>query len=271
MPKKQVSKSNDDKHFFRTTENSHSDEPLVLSPDDKAASLSSIKDAYQALSFLYEMIQKDQCTIGTRHNCMYIARSHMQQLVKFLNHEDDIKQEAELYSQSLRNANKEISRLRDEMGKGVTVDAIGSKLHLMDRTIYNWWKNLGFTYSKSSISASHRGGTFKVEFTVSVERHISSFENKPVTAQAMVDNRREMLAKELDIVYHSKEPYVLDNPKNRQWITKKLEERFPGCIVLKWESMSIYRSDDFQIRHVEVFIDFDQVGGFEEMEVPDLT
>lgn len=151
-----------------------------------------------------------------------------------------------------------------QMGKGVTIESIGLKLYQLDNTISNWWKNLGFTYSKSSIQAHSQGASFNVEFSVGVERHISSMEEKPVTAKAKLDAKRESLGKELQIVYDGSEPYVLDNPNNRAWITNTLKARFPRCRIWKWESIAIHRSDEFQLRHVEVNIDMKDVGDIVE-------
>jgi len=270
MPKlkrKQIKVKEDDSPL-RPTENHGSDEPLVLDADAKATSLKAINSVMGALSYLGERIQKDTAVVSTRYNTLGIARSDLRQLGNTLGAEADTAQEDELRLSLLRQANMENHRLRDELGKGVTVEAIGLKLYHMDRTIYNWWQNLGFTYSKSSIQAHSRGASFQVEFSIGVERHISTMEEKPVTAKAKLDAKRESLGRELQIVYDGSEPYVLDNPNNREWIKNTLKARFPNCRIYKWESISIHRSDEFQLRHVEVNIDMTDVGDvIEERDV----
>lgn len=254
----------DDENPLRPTENHGSDEPLVVDADAKASSLKAIKGVMGALSYLGEMIQKDTAVVSTRHNTLGVARSDLRELGRILGAEADTEQENELRLQLLRAANMENHRLRDEMGKGVTIESIGLKLYQLDRTIYNWWQNLGFTYSKSSIQAHSQGASFQVEFSVGVERHISTMEPKPVTAKAKLDAKRVALGKELQIVYEGSEPHVLDNPNNRAWITNTLKARFPRCRIWKWESISIHRSDEFQLRHVEVNIDMTDVGDIVE-------
>jgi len=253
---------------FAGTENLTSNEPLLIDADDRASSLESLNSIIGALSFLHELITKGTATVGTRHNTLGISRAELSQLEKFLGAKDDLKQEEELKKNLLRQANMEIHRLREEMGKGVTIEAIGSKLHQLDRTIYNWWQNLGFTYSSSKLQAHSRGASFQVEFSVGVERHISSHESKPVTAKARVDAKRAALGAELEIIYKSDEPYVVDNANNRAWLTNKFKERFPTCRIWKWESISVHGLDDiFQIRHVEVSIDITDIGDvFEKNE-----
>lgn len=261
-------KVKDDDNPLRPTENHGSDEPLKLDPDQKASALKDIKSMIGALSYLGEMIQKNTAVVSTRHNTLGIARSDLRHIGATLGAEADTAQQDELNLQLLRQANMENHRLRDEMGKGVTIEAIGLKLYHLDRTIYNWWKNLGFTYSKSSIQAHSQGASFQVEFSIGVERHISTMEEKPITAKAKLDAKREKLGQELQIVYDQSEPYVLDNPNNRTWITNTLKARFPNCRIWKWESIAIHRSDEFQLRHVEVNIDMKDVGDvIEERDV----
>jgi len=246
---------------FASTENHSSNEPLLIDPDARVSSLESLKSAIGALSFLHELITKGTATIGIRHNTLGICRAKLGQLDKFLGAKDDLKQEEELKKNLLRQANLENHRLREEMGKGVTIESIGSKLHQLDRSIYNWWQNLGFTYSSAKLQPHSHGATFHVEFSVGVERHVSSHSEKPVTDRARMNAKREALGAELEIVYKSDDPYVVDNPNNRAWLTNKFKERFPTCRIWKWESISARGLDDvFQIRHVEVNIDMTDVG-----------
>lgn len=268
MARKKSTKVDQPLSPFASTENHSSDEPLLIDADATASSLKSLSSIFDSLSFLHDMVKKGTATISTRHNTLGIARAELGRLEKFLGAKDDLQQEEELKKNLLRQANMELYRLREEMGKGVTVEAIGSKLYQLDRSIYNWWQNLGFTYSKSSLHPHFRGASFHVEFSVSVERHIGSMEDKPVTAKARVDAKRAALGAELEIVYNSDEPYVVDNANNRAWLTNKFRERFPTCRVWKWESISAHGMDGvFQIRHVEVNIDMTDVGDvFEKNE-----
>jgi hypothetical protein len=250
-----------------TTENSSSDEPLLIDADTKASSLESIRNAYHALSFLNELISKDTATVGVRHNTLGLVRAELGNLEKSLGAKDDFQQEEELKKNLLRQANFEIHRLRDEMGKGVTVESIGNKLYQLDKTIYNWWQNLGFSYSKGTLQPNHKGATFHREFTLNIESHVFSHTTKPVTAKARIDAKVKALGSELEIFNEDNELCVLDNPNNREWIKNKFIERFPNCRIWKWESISIRNSDLFQIRHVEVMIDMIDVGDvFEENE-----
>lgn len=254
--------------LFSTTENHSSNEPLLIDADATLSSLESLRSMIGALNFLHEMISKGTATVSTRHNTLGISRGELSNLEKSLGAKDDLQQEKELNNNLLRQANMELYRLREEMGKGVTIEAIGSKLYQLQQTIYNWWQNLGFSFSKSHLNPHSRGAAFSVEFSVSVERHVSSYNPKPATARTKLLAKRAALGAELEIIHKSDEPYVVDSPNNRAWLTNKFKERFPTCRIWKWESHSINGLDDlYHIRYVEVNIDITDVGDvFEKNE-----
>jgi hypothetical protein len=252
---------------FSNTKNHSSNEPLLIDADSRVASLNSLKSFISALGFLHETIAKGTATIGIRHNTLAISRAELSQLEKFLGAKEDLEQEEELRNNLLRQANIEIRRLQEEMGKGVTIEAIGNKLYQLDQTIYNWWQNLGFSFSQSNLKSYSNGTSFLVDFTCSIDRHIHSMESKPVTAKTRLDAKHETLKNDLEIIYHGREPYVLDTPENRKWFVDKFKERFPNCRIYKWESHSCPNSDVFQIRKVEVNINITDVGDvFEKNE-----
>lgn len=253
---------------FAITENHSSDVPLLIDADAREASLESLRNMIGALTFLHEMISKGTATISTRHNTLGISRGELKQLDKFLGASDDLKQEAELRKNLLLEANTEVHRLREEMAKGVTIEAIGNKLYQLDRSIYNWWQNLGFSYSKSILQPNFKGASFVVEFSVGIDRHVSINNPKPVTARLRKNAKHAVLGKELEIAQSDNDSYVIDSPNNRIWFTNKFKERFPTCRITKWESISVFRQEgQFQIRHVEVYIDITDIGDiFEKNE-----
>ena len=249
------------------TENHGSNELLELNPDTKVSSLESLKSSINALKFLHELVAKDTATVGVRHNTLGIVRSQLKHLENSLGAKDDIEQQEELKRNLLLQANSEIKRLREEIGKGVTIESIGSKLHQLDRTIYNWWQNLGFSYASTSLMPNHRGATFKVEFSVDLDRHISVHSSTPVTDKAKIDVKIADLGKELEITLsRNDDPYILDNTNNRTWLIKKFKERFPNCKIWKWESIAVRsesttpQENEFKILRVEVNIDMNDVG-----------
>lgn len=252
---------------FSSTRNSGSDEPLLIDADTTAVSLEAIKETIGALSFLHDVVHNGTATVGIRHNTLSLSKAYLERLEGYLGAKDDQKQEDELKNNLLRQANTELHRIREEMGKGVTIEAIGLKLYQLEKTIYNWWQNQGFSYSKSQLNPNYRGANFLVEFSVRIERHISSMATKPVTAKARVAAKCETLGKKLELVYDGDQSFVIDNLNNRKWLTNLFKQRFPTCRILQWKSMSCYKLDVFHIRDVEVNIDMTDVGDvFEENE-----
>ena len=245
---------------FATTENHSSDKPLLIDADQTAVAVETLKTMIGGLTFLHELLAKGTATVGTRHNTLSIARHGLNKIEDLLGAKDDQSQEEALKKNLLRQANTEVARLREELGKGVTVEGIGSKLHQMQQHMYHWWQNQGFSYSEMTLNPSHSGAAFHVKFSVNVDRHVSRYAEKPVTAKIKKDAKMAALGEQLQLVHNDQEPYVLDNENNRTWITNLLKARFPGCSIWKWESICIYRLDGFCIRHVEVRIDIASVG-----------
>ena len=262
--KKAKAKAKEEINPFATVENHSSDEPLLLDADATAVTLKHIASAVDALGYLHELVSKGTATVSTRHNALGIARYNFKDLEKILGAKDDLKQHEELDRSLLRQANMEVHRLREELGKGVTIEAIGNKLYQLDRTIYNWWQNLGFSYSSATLAPHSQGAAFKVQFSINIDRHISSYTDKPVTARANRDAKMAALGEQLEVAYEGSEPHVVDNENNRAWVTRTLKGRFPTCRIWKWESISVYRLDVFQLRHVEVNIDITDIGDMVE-------
>lgn len=254
-------------NLFSSTENSKSDDLVLISADNRENALESLKDIIQSLDVAYQHILKNKLVVSTRHNCLGLARSQFKRLEKFLNASEDIEQEKELDVSLLRLANDECHRLRKEMGKSVSVDSIGMKLYQLDCTIKDWWKDLGFSYCTSNLCPHSRGATFQIDFSINVDKHIGTFEKKPVTKRAELKAKKELLLNSLDIVGNKYDTYVIDNEKNKNWIVNNFKTRFPNCRIFKWELHVEHENDLCYLTHVHVNIDMKDVGDvFEKSE-----
>ena len=149
---------------LESAKNHLSDEPLVLDADNKAASLKTIQSIYGALQFLNEMIKEDQATVSIRYNSLSIARHAIKDLTKSLGGEEDLKQDEDLRLKLLQDANAEVRRLTDELGKGVTKEGIGIKIGQMCDEVCKWWKEQGFGYIQPKIGGWSQGASMTVDF-----------------------------------------------------------------------------------------------------------
>lgn len=240
--------------------NSGSNELISLDDDDKAVCLTSIVKTIDALRLVHELVSKDTCTVGVRHNTLYVSRSYIKKVEEVLGAEDDKKQEEEILTNSLREVNNENRRLRQEMGNGVTVEAIGNKLYSLSQTVYNWWQNLGFGYSTSKIQPYSHASFLEVEFSANLDDMVGTFEDKPVTAKRKLAAKKARLVSELEFANEDNSKVVVDNQHNRQWFLDKFKERFPGCKVEEFTSRHDHRSDSFFIRKIHVRINIVDIG-----------
>lgn len=235
---------------LESTENHSSNEPVILDADAKATALKKVQSAYHALSFLNEMITKDSLTKSIRYNTLSVASHDIKDLIKSLGGDEDLKQEDDLRLKNLQRANAEVHRLTAELGKGITKEGVSVKIGQMCQEVEEWWKSLGFGYSKGTISGWRNGSSMTFEFNCHIDMFMSTMEEKPISKKAKLKERQEEMGKELILIPEQRGSdmmVTLDCPENRQWIVNKLKERFPSIRFHKWESHFIHGSEDFQI------------------------
>ena len=228
---------------LESAENHSSNEPVVLDADAKALALKQIQSAAGALSFLKEMITKDSLTKSIRFNTLSVGKHDIADLIKGLGGDEDLKQEDDLRLKMLQNANKEVHRLTQELGKGITKEGLGVRIGQMCEEVNNWWKAQGFGYSRGTISGWSSGASMTIEFNCHLDDFVSTMEEKPITAKAKLKEKQKELSQELVIVPEQRGSdmmVVLDCNESRTWIMNKLRERFPGIQIHKWESHFIH-------------------------------
>lgn len=245
--------------------NHHNDTPISLDEDTKAAALKKIQDSYQALAFVHDFIKSGSFTVSTRYNGLSLAQSHLDDVKKMLGADEDEKQKRENDRNHLRAANQENQRLREEMAKGVTAEAVGHKLYALKNIVYEWWKRLGFSYADGTFDAHGHGGSLKVNFRVNIDTHLDFLEKEtPVTSRKKKDEKIENLSDVLDLYPESQNDLaVIDNPKNRAWVLNKLKTRFPAIRIFKVNSRMVHKTDFFELSEIEAYI---QVEDIEEDE-----
>lgn len=239
----------------------HSDDtPIVLDEDAKAAAMKKFQEVYNALAFVHDFIKSDSLCVSTRYNGLGLAQSHLEDIKKMLGAEADDAQRRESDLKHLRDSNMENQRLREEMAKGVTSEAVGHKLYELKQIVSNWWETLGFSYSKGTFDAHGHGGSYKVEFSVNIDTHLDYKEREtPVTSRKKKDEKIENLSDVLDVYIEGRYDHaVIDTPKNRTWLINKLKTRFPSIRIFSVKSNAM-DADLFQIREIEAYIGIEDI------------
>jgi hypothetical protein len=200
---------------------------------------------------------KNELQVQNRYNCLYIAQSELKRIFTLLGEERN-KDAEDLMRENLHLAQRENQRLREEMAKGVTPEAVTNKLSVMNKLVERWWKSLGFSLVDGKFLARYSQPTFHATLSGMLDRHAwTSEEDTPVSATARKMQTIEELGTHVDIVDSgSGDPKVLDTPRSREYLSQQLEQRFPGSWVTEWRSMALgwHGSKGSFIREVEVHI-----------------
>lgn len=248
--------------LFSMPANHRDDSPIKLSEDTQAASLKAIVSARDALSFVAEFIQKNTMTVSTRFNGLGVAQHRLDDIKKLLGGDEDDKQNRETDLQHLRAANAENQRLREQMAKGVTPEAVGHKLYQLHKIVYDWWQHLGFSYSKGHFDGHGHGGFYTVEFSVHLDDMTFTEDPEPVTTKKKKKAKIANLSEVIDITHEDGDrstQYVIDSPKSRAWIVNQLKTRFPSIRIVDIRLMPIHKSDHFFLREIKAYIDIDEI------------
>lgn len=243
-------------------ENASDDTPIILNEDTQALVLAKIKEASDALSFVAMFVRDGEITVSSRYNGLSLAESHLNSVKKLLGADADDEQKQEADRKSVRAANMENHRLREEMAKGVTAEAVGLKLNAYKNIVYKWWKNLGFSYCKGSFNAHSHGGGFNVEFTTNIDTHLDCIEREesPISSRKIKDEKVQSISETLDLYVEGRYDHaVVDTPRNRAWIFGELKARFPSIQIHSIESRSISGSDLLQIMKIEAYLQIEDI------------
>jgi len=243
---------------FESVKNHNSDEIVSLNPDEKATAISSVNGIIDALDFLRQQIIDDAVKVSTRYNTINIAKYKIKDLHELIGGNDDLKQDEEHLNFSLRHANIENARLRDQLGKNITTEAIASKLHLLRQDVYDFWKDLGFLHSDIKFSSGYNSAYLVCELSCYIDKHISTMTKTPISDKKELDEKIEELKQTIETEKIPTGLVMIDSEKNRNWITEILQNRFPSCTIQKIRCCSHY--EIYYIRQINVMIDILDVG-----------
>lgn len=242
--------------MFERPENASDETIIELDADKKAASIKAAADAYHSLYFLHELIGKDKLSIAMRFSCIGVAEAHINRLKLLLGSKSDEEQEAELNANLLRQANIENHRLREEMGKSVSLEVLGLALYPLQQEVYEWWQKLGFSFMEGEFKGWSSGASLYARLSCYLDKHASCIEeDQPVTAVAKKRKRIDELALLVDIdTPRNDDPRVMDTPRSREWIVSQILERFPGTRVSEWKSHGVRDRAEGSLRDISVVI-----------------
>jgi hypothetical protein len=144
-----------------------------------------------------------------------------------------------------------VKYLKVEMAKGVTTEAICTKLSEMKEFIYDWWKNEGFLTAEITVIPYHDGASFACNLSTYIDKHGSSERTssyfKKKDKKEIVDSIKE----NFDLKSNDSDLYILDTDKNKKVFANKFTTMFPGSSINEIKVMHV---GELVIREIKVRI-----------------
>lgn len=120
---------------------------VEMTPEELAGATECIKNIIQNLGFFNVRLQ-DRPKYNDVHTHMGLFESYFAELSSLVKYDGVLKAEQEKRYAKTRKANQEIRRLKEMMGKGITAEGVGERLHLYDDVIELFCGACGFHYAR---------------------------------------------------------------------------------------------------------------------------
>lgn len=119
-------------------------EKLDLTSENKRKANELITKINDNLSFFKETL--DGATRNSVHTHLGLFESYFKELSDLLEYDSVIAEEMELRYSEIRKANRDIRRLEEKLGSGITVEGVTSKLKEYENILRCLYGTLGFEY-----------------------------------------------------------------------------------------------------------------------------
>ena len=120
--------------------------PLNVSKDEITQAKKIISDMIGNLSFFAQRLE-EKPNMNDVHTHMGLLESYYEELSKLVDYNSVLTEELDNRYVELRNANREIFRLKELLGKEVTAAGVSSKLREYDNIVRCFYGALGFRYA----------------------------------------------------------------------------------------------------------------------------
>ena len=122
------------------------DTKVILSQDEQKAVLKNINKMMSSLGFLRELTKDNNLVNNNVWSCLGINEHLIADISKSLGYDSIIAKEIEERHKEIRDANTRIRELEQEIGQGVSSDAVVGALRLYEDIFRAWYKTEGFDY-----------------------------------------------------------------------------------------------------------------------------
>ncbi|MGN4544821.1 hypothetical protein [Bacillus cereus group sp. MYBK95-2] len=227
---------------------------VILNVDQKAVALKGLKDLFFAVQQMHEWLSKDILTEEMKGTLISLSECHISDIAKATNYESNLAKERAERHIDIRNANKRIRELEQQMANMKPIDGLKEQLVGLTRKIDDWWDELGFNYI-SEMSFSKWGG-LDIKFGFQLGRVSMLLSSTPVSdKEENADKIQQLRDKGFVFIEEDREAHLADNDINKQLLVQLLEERFPRIQITGMETWSRRRNREAHIRYVTAYLD----------------
>jgi hypothetical protein len=252
------------------------DETLVeLNADQLAVAKKEIGELWMVLKSLSDHIEKNEFTVAIRNSHCGCLEAFATRFNTAVGYDSDLEAQRFENAKFVREANIEIARLERLVGSSRGFDGVPDMIGLMRTNFRDWWCDGpcgSLVYDTPGHGAAGRGdgGGFypcqgELRYTAELLPGFNEFENSmsdtPVTDKENQKNWLDRIGEEIDLYREgnsNRDAQMLDTPKNRAYVTKRLRDRFPSVRIDGWGVCSVYgkeRDEDLmQIRYIKITI-----------------
>lgn len=234
---------------------------IALDADKQAFITKNINEAMYALNDLKKEVLTGNAKTSMVDVVLKLSQTIVRHLYKDFGVANNLDKELEESYAICRDLNQQIIDIRKEMAGGLTGQAAGAKLYELQQIVYKWWtEEQGFSYCKFDTAVWGSGGNLVVEFSTYPNRHVFTHSKTPVSDKEKIENKLSEMKEEFQIIEDpNDEDFLLSNDYNRDLLSKKVKERFPGASVTSFESYKVYKQDTHKITKMGVVIDLNKI------------
>lgn len=222
--------------------------PVDISADDLKSAQKIIVETISQLQFFQHELKQPPVTVSTLSTHLGLLEYAVSDLCNHLHYKDSVlAKEIENRHKEIREANIRIHELTEQLGAGITADALNGALRRFEHILIAWYEAVGWEYGATKFYAHGIEIELSAELSHSEsEPHLSDRTDLYNAIQAFQYGLRNMNPDlSTEGKYHT---YLLDTDKNRDIVDQLLVLYLPGAHISGFHSIRngqslIMRSD----------------------------
>lgn len=210
--------------------------PVILTDEQKRKFKETISKTIAQLSFFAELM--DTMDVSTVDTHMHLLEYAVKDLSDLTDYQSIVAQEVEQRHKELQQANQRIYELTNQLGHGITADAVCGALRRYENILRAWYEAAGWRYG--SVQCNRNG--FNVDMTDELEpltktkARFSSIDDMYQLFKRNLPQLQNIPGIQITNAPGSRRIHLLDTEENKQLIQNLVCGTFPDAIVQGFSS-----------------------------------